>query len=186
MLSLRSELRNRLLSYYFTNPKAIHYLRELAGLLEADPANLSRELARLERAGLFLGEHRGRQKYFRLSPAHPLYAELRSIVLKTVGAVEQLRKALAGIRGIQESYLYGSFARDQQDAASDIDVLIVGRPDASQLELAIRALERRLGREINYTLFGPEEFRSRLAGRDAFLEKVWQDKKICLVEPIAE
>lgn len=183
MITLRSELRNRLLSYYFTNPKASHYLRELAGLLETDPANLSRELARLEQAGLFVGEQRGRQKHFRLNPAYPLYGELRSIVLKTVGAAEQLRKVLAGMPGIQESYLYGSFARNQQDAASDIDVLIVGRPDATELELAIRGLERRLGRQINYTLFGPKEFRSRLAARDSFLENVWRNKKLCLVEP---
>ncbi len=181
MLNLRSKLRRQLLSYYFTNQSATHYLRELAGLLKVDPANLSRELGRLERQGVFVSDRRGLQKYFRLNRNYPLYEEVRRIVLKTVGAVGQLRNTLAQIPGVEEAYLYGSFGRNQEDAASDIDVLIVGQPGAEELEEAIRKLERQLHREINYTLLSPAEFRRQRATKDAFLEDIWRHKKISLV-----
>lgn len=181
MLNLRSRLRRALLGYYFTNPTAEHYLRELAARLDADPANLSRELARRVRDGLFLATRRGRQKYFRLNRAHPLYDELRRIVAKTLGATRQLREALEQLPGIEEAYLYGSFARDQQDAASDIDLLLIGDPPAEELEAAIRRLERKLGREISYTLLSPGEFKARRSHRDAFLESVWRQQRISLV-----
>lgn len=181
MWNLRSKLRRELFAYYFTNPGAGHHLRELAGLLDADPGNLSRELSRLENQGLFSSERRGRQKYFYLNRRYPLYEELRRIVFKTVGAVGKLRDELEQIRGIREAHLYGSFARDQQDAASDIDLLIIGKPNAEELEEIVRKLERRLHRELNYTVMSPEEFKARRAAKDAFLADIWKHARISLI-----
>ncbi|MDA2925332.1 nucleotidyltransferase domain-containing protein [Acidobacteria bacterium AH-259-L09] len=181
MINLRSKLRQKLLGYYFTNPQAEHYLRELAELLRVDPANLSRELRKLVGQGFFVGHTRGRQKYFRLNRTHPLYNEVRRIVFKTVGVVGELQSTLAHVPGIQDAYLYGSFARDQQDPQSDIDLLVIGEVDAETLETAIRRLERRLGREINYTLMTRKEFRLRRSRKDPFLEDVWRNKRIKLL-----
>jgi predicted nucleotidyltransferase len=85
------------------------------------------------------------------------------------------------IEGIDEAYLYGSFASNQQDAASDIDVLMIGAPREEVLAQAMRKLERQLGREINYTVLTPKEFESRRARKDAFLEDVWHNKRIPLI-----
>jgi len=123
MIDLRSKARQRLLAYYFANPTARLHLRRLAGQLDIDPANLSKELRRLETEGLFRSEVNGRQKYFQLNRDYPLFAELRSIVSKTIGAPSLIAQALKKIEGIEEAYLYGSFASNQQDAASDIDAL---------------------------------------------------------------
>lgn len=181
MIDLRSKVRRRLLRYYFTNPEARLYLRELAQILSVDPANLSRELARLERHGLFLSQRRGIEKYYRLNSDYPLYAEVKGIVTKTLGVVPLLKQALERMPGIRQAYLYGSFARNQQDAASDIDVLIVGQPSAERLAARISKLERQLGREINYLVLSPDELASRRRKRDPLLADIWSHKKIELV-----
>jgi len=181
MLNMHSKARRLLLAYYFTNPTARLHLRDLAKRLAVDPSNLSKELRRLETDGLFVSEISGRQKYFGLNRKYPLYSEVRRIVEKTIGAVPLLAQSLKKVQGIQEAYLYGSFARDQQDAASDIDLLLVGTPKAEVLALAIQALERQLGREVNYTVLGRKEFEARRARRDAFLENVWHNKHIPLL-----
>src|SRR5258708_21158933 len=126
MLDLRSKARQRLLAYYFTNPTGRHHLRNLAERLSIDPSNLSKEMGRLEREGLFRSEVSGRQKYFRLNREYPLFDEVRSIVAKTIGAVPLIGRSLKQVEGIELAYLYGSFASDRQDAGSDIDVLIIG------------------------------------------------------------
>jgi len=77
--------------------------------------------------------------------------------------------------------LYGSFASNQQDAASDIDVLVIGSPREDVVAQAVQRLERHLGREINYTVLTPKEFESRRARKDAFLEDVWHNKRIPLI-----
>jgi predicted nucleotidyltransferase len=82
---------------------------------------------------------------------------------------------------VEEAYLYGSFARNQQDAASDIDVLVIGNPKGRALAEAIQKLERQLGREINYTVLTRKEFESRRGRKDTFLENVWHNKRVLLV-----
>ena len=181
MLDLRSKARQRLLAYYFTNPTARHHLRDLAERLSIDPSNLSEELGRLEREGLFRSEVSGRQKYFQLNHNYPLFEEVRSIVAKTIGAIPLIAQSLKKVEGIGEAYLYGSFARSQQDASSDIDVLVIGSPRGEALAEVMQKLERQLGREINYTVLSRKEFESRRNRKDAFLENVWHNKRVSLL-----
>jgi predicted nucleotidyltransferase len=181
MLDFRSKARQRLLAFYFTNPTARLHLRDLAGRLTIDPSNLSRELRRLEKEGLFRSELSGRQRYFQLNPTYPLFREIRSIVGKTIGAGPLIAQSLRKVEGIEEAYLCGSFAQDQQDAASDIDVLVIGAPHGVALAEIVQGLERRLGREISYTVMTRKEFKLRRARNDAFLKNVWQNKRIPLI-----
>src|ERR1700678_2587104 len=181
MLDLRSKARQQLLAYYFTTPTARHHLRDLAERLGIDPSNLSKELGRLERDGLFRSEVIGRQKYFQLNREYPLFNEVRSIIAKTIGAVPLLAESLKKIEGIEEAYLYGSFAPKQQDAASDVDVLVIGKPKSDTLAETVQKLERQLGREINYTVLTRKELESRRGRKDAFVENVWHTKRVLLV-----
>lgn len=183
MFELRSKARRNLLAYYFTNPAARLHLRDLAERLKVDPSNLSKELGRLEREGLFKAEVSGRQKYFQLNRGYPLFKEVRSIVAKTIGAVPLIADSLKKIDGIDEAYLYGSFARGRQDAASDIDVLVLGTPRGDALAEAVRRLERQLGREVNYTVLAVKEFKSRRDRKDAFLANIWHNKRVSLIGP---
>jgi predicted nucleotidyltransferase len=180
MLDVRSKSRQALLSYYFVNPDARHHLRELAALLGVDPSNLSKDLRRLEEEGLFTSQMEGRQKYFSLDRSYALFEEVRSIVEKTIGVVPLLSATLITIKGVEEAWLYGSFAREQQNSGSDIDVLVLGKPNSHTLAEKMGALELRLGREINYTVMGPDEFKARRARKDAFLEDVWRNKRVPL------
>ncbi len=183
MFAIRSKARQQVLAYYFTNPTARHHLRDLAEMLKIDPSNLSKDFGRLEREGLFRSEVSGRQKYFQLNRQYPLFHEVRTIVAKTIGAAPLISQCLKKIKGIDEAYLYGSFARNQQDAVSDIDVLLIGTPHEEVLSQAVRRLERQLGREIDYTVLTQKEFRSRRARKDAFLESVWHNERVSLVGP---
>src|SRR6202163_3002843 len=103
MLELRSKARRKLLAFYFTNPAARHHLRDLAERLNIDPSNLSKELGRLEREGLFGSEVNGRQKYFQLNRGYPLFNEVRKIVAKTIGAAPLMAQSLKKIDGIDEA-----------------------------------------------------------------------------------
>jgi predicted nucleotidyltransferase len=183
MFDLRSKARQRLLAYYVANPAARLHLRDLAERLNVDPSNLSKELVRLQREGLFRSEVSGRQKYFQLNREYPLFAEVRSIVSKTIGAPFLLAQSLKQIEGIEEAYLYGSFASNQQDAASDIDLLVIGTPRDEVLAEAMRKIERQLGREVSYTVLTRKEFNSRRTRKDAFVENVLHNKRVPLIGP---
>jgi len=181
MISLRSELRRKLLTFFYVNPSARVYVRELAAALGADSTNVSRELASLRREGFLRSEAEGRQLYSSVNPAYPYLKPVFALLRGTVGIVPALKHALASIPGIESAWLYGSFAKNEADAASDIDVLIVGQPDQVKLAVQMRKSEKALCREINYTLLTSRELKRRLARRDAFLADVWNGKRIELI-----
>jgi predicted nucleotidyltransferase len=181
MLSLRSELRRRLLTYFYTNRSARVYVRQLASALDVDSTNLSRELARLDREGFLRSEIEGRQRYYSVNPQYPWRKAVFSLLQGTVGIVPTLASALRRVRGIDKAWLYGSFAKNEADAASDIDLLVVGEPDAGNLATEISRLEKTLNREVNYTVLKSRELKRKLAAHDAFLTDVWQGKRIELI-----
>lgn len=173
----RSRLRQNLLSYFFTNPDAKLYLREIASTLKEDPGNLSKEFAKLEREGIFTSTLRGNQKHFSLNKSYPLYKELKSIIFKTIGVEGSLKKLIESTDGILFSFIYGSFAQNKENTISDIDLLIVGDPNEDDLMQKIEDLEKRLQREINYNIYPEEEFKKKIRGKDSFILNVLKRPK---------
>jgi predicted nucleotidyltransferase len=92
-----------------------------------------------------------------------------------------VKNALKAVRGIQSAWIFGSFAKNEADASSDIDLLIVGQPNQTQLASETRKAEKILRREINYTVFTPQELERRLAAGDAFIADIWNGKRIELI-----
>ena len=181
MISLRSKLRRKLLTFFYVNRSARVYVRELAAALQADSTNLSRELARLEREGFLRSEREGRQLYYSVNRAYPFLKPVFAMLQGSIGIEPTLRRALETLDGIQAAWLFGSFAKNESDSASDIDLLIVGRPDQTRLASEIRKTERILRREISYTVLTPDELQQRLDKRDAFVTDIWYGKRVGLI-----
>ena len=181
MFSLRSQLRRKVLTFFYVNRAALVYVRQLAAALGADSTNVSRELARMETEGLLRSELEGRQRYYSLNRSYPYLKPLFELLRGSIGVEPALRDALRKVDGINAAWLYGSFAKNEADARSDIDVLIVGRPDAAQLAAEIRKAEHALRREINYAVFTSPELKRLLAAGDAFVADIWHGKRVKLI-----
>jgi len=178
MVSLRSELRRKVLTYFYVNRKARVYVRQLAEALEADSTNLSRELRRMEKEGLLRSETEGRQVYYSINGAYPYLRPFFAMLKGSIGVEPALRAALNHVPGVESAWLVGSFAKGEQDAESDIDLLIVGEPDQAWLAQDLRKAEKALRREINYTVVTPRELKRRLKSGDAYLGDVWNGKRV--------
>lgn len=176
----RSKLRKKIFSYFFSNPGANLYLREIALLLKEDPGNLSKELGKLEREGIFISATRGNQKYFSLNGKHPLYKELKSVIFKTIGVEGSLRRIVDEIGNIKLSFIYGSLAESKENSASDIDLFIIGNPDEDRVMERIDTLEKKLQREINYNIYSEREFKEKIRKRDSFISNLIKRRKIIL------
>jgi predicted transcriptional regulator with HTH domain len=177
----KSELRRKLLAYFFTNTESRLYLREMALIIKEDPGNLSKELSNLVKEGLFNVEECGSQKYFSLNKSYPLYKELESIVNKTVGFEGAIKKALSGINGILFAFIYGSFASERQNTSSDIDLVIIGDIDEQKLLLAVSELQKFLNREINYTLYSKKDWNKVKKDKGSFTANIYNEPKIMLI-----
>ena len=174
-------IRSGVLSATLLQPEHWWFMTELARHLAVTPSSLQRELESLVASGLLLRRQDGRRAYFKANADSPLFPELKGLIEKTAGIVPVLKTALSkfGDR-IDVAILYGSIARGQEHAGSDVDLMIVGSVKQIDLLPALRKLESGFRRELNATIFAPNEFRRKLADKDHFIVSVLKGKTIVL------
>lgn len=177
---ITSKLRSKLLSYFFTNPEKSLYVRELAVILNEDPGNLSRELRKLEEEGVFISSSRGRVKFYSLDKGYALFNELKKMIFKTDGVEGSLKQIVSGYAGIKCAFMYGSHAKGKEKKSSDIDIVIVGAYPRDDFTRKIRALELRLGREINFNSYTNDEFNRERKKSGGFLNLVMKGRIVLL------
>ena len=181
MTSLRSQLTQKVLNYYFLNPHARLYIRELARLLKLDPKNVDRKLKELEKEGILQSEFLGKQRYFSLLKSSPLVKIYKELLGQTSGLEVQLRDAFKHVAGLGEAYIYGSYAKNTMDAGSDIDILAVGEHSALAIQKVIRVIQNNSGREINVVNITEPELERKKRGKNSFINNVLSGKTIKLI-----
>ena len=166
-------IRRGVLTATLTRPEKWWYLSELASLLHTRPSSLQRELAALVQSGILEQRRDGRRTYFKAETRSPIFRDLRGIFEKTVGLVPTLRICLQPFDNkIACAFVYGSVARREERATSDIDLMVIGNVGLAELSSSLRRAEKRLGREINVTNYSVEEFGKKVAENDHFLATV--------------
>ena len=166
-------VRQGVLAATLARPHKWWYLSELAEFLHLTPSSLQRELAALVRSGILEQRREGRRTYFKAETQSAIFRELRSIFEKTAGLLPALRAALAPFDDkISCAFVYGSVARRQERATSDVDLMVIGKAGLAELSPALKEAEERLGREINVTDYSVDEFRKKVARREHFVSTV--------------
>ena len=144
-------------------------------------AMIRKELLRLEQDGIFMCTKKGNLIYFYLNKFYPLYDELKSIVFKTIGIKGLLKEVLEKTKGTGVAFIYGSYAKNEENAKSDIDVFIIGKVDENKLVMDIGKLEKALKREINYSLYTRNDFKKKKGRKDSFILDLLENPKVFLV-----
>ena len=181
--ALFSKVRQRVLGVLFGTPDRSFYTNEVIGLVQSGAGAVQRELADLAAAGLLTVRKQGNQKHFQANAASPVFAELRGLVLKTMGLADVLRAALAPLAPqIEQAFVFGSIAKQQDTAASDVDLLVVSDTlGYGELFAALESASQTLGRTVNPALYTAKDFHARLQGDNAFINRVMQQPKIWLI-----
>lgn len=174
--------RRDALALLLLHPEASLHVREIARAIGKAPGTLLRELNALAQAGVLLRKPLGNQVHFQADPDCPIYEELRGILKKTVGVADVLREALAPLAPrIRAAFVYGSVARGDERARSDLDVMVVGEASFGDVVDALASAQEALRREVNPNVYPALEFRKKLAAGDPFLKRVLAGRKIFIV-----
>lgn len=181
--ALFPKVRQRVLAVLFGAPHRSFYTNEVIGLAQSGAGAVQRELADLAAVGLLTVRKQGNQKHFQANEASPVFAELRGLVLKTMGLADVLRDALASLAPqIEQAFVFGSVAKQRDTAASDVDLLVVSNTlGYGDVFGALDGASETLGRTINPALYTAADFRARLQGDNAFINRVMQQPKIWLI-----
>jgi predicted nucleotidyltransferase len=172
----------RLLTTFVTRPETAFYQKELADAARTGLYAVQRELLRLEKAGLVVRTPRGNRVYYRANRSHPAFEDLKRVILKTMGLGQALRATLAPLADrVRLAFIYGSLARGEETAGSDIDLLLVGDLTLREASALLGPAGRELGREFNATVYPPEEFKTKAREGHHFISAVLKGEKIYLI-----
>lgn len=173
------QVRAEVLRLLFADDTRELHLRELTRQSGLSLGTLQTEVEKLRAADLLLSRRDGNRLYFRANAAHPLFADLRQLVLKTAGLREVLADALRDVPGIELAFVFGSLAAGTGKAGSDVDLLVIGDAGLRALAPRLRPAAERLGREINpVTMTAAEFIRDRT--KKPFLRDVLAKDKLFL------
>jgi DNA-binding transcriptional ArsR family regulator len=171
---LRTPLLGELLAWMFLHPDDDCSVTDLAKRFKTSQSTISREADRLVAAGLIKEARRGNLRLIRANADSPLARPLTDLLTLTYGPAAVLGDLLAPIDGVDEAYIYGSWAArytgEPGPPPRDVDVLVVGGADDDELFDAARNAERTLGREVNVHRVSPKSWRA--PGNDPFLASV--------------
>ena len=173
MLALlsKSGIRRRIILLFVYNQGKEFFLSEVARQVKTTPGTAQRELKKLLAVDLLAFHKKGNLSLFKLNPRYALLKEIEAIVRKTCGIEVELRKALAKVDGISFAFIFGSYVRGHMKSDSDVDLFVVGRPVEDDIYHAVRAVEERVGRDINYHVADESEF-VRKAGSASFIREI--------------
>ena len=164
----RSEHQLHLLGELFVYASDARSVSELSALTGIPQATVSREVARLDEAGLVRSSRRGRLRLVEANDRLPYYHELRALLLKTIGPVAVLAHTLADVAGIDEAFIFGSWAAryhgEPGPAPHDIDLLVIGEPELDALYAACRRAEAELRLDVNPLVRSKADWRARGSG----------------------
>ena len=180
---LFTKVQRSVLAVLFGNPGRSFYANEIIGLAKSGTGAVQRELARFESAGLVTVTRIVNQKHYRANADAPVFEELRALVLKTFGFADVLRAALAPVsRRIRAAFVYGSIAKRQESANSDVDLMVISDSlSYADLFSALEEPARRLGRTISPTVYSLDELARRIKQKNSFVTRVLEQPKIWVI-----
>jgi predicted nucleotidyltransferase len=179
---LFKDYRRRVLGLMLLHPGESYHVREVARLTGTVAGTLHKELATLANAGILVRTSRGNQVLYSANRDCPVFEELASILRKTSGMVDVLANALTPLsEKIDSACIFGSVARGEETAHSDVDILLVGVAGFAEIAKALYPCHELLGREVNPKVYGIEEWGEMVRNGDGFAREIVSKPKMFII-----
>lgn len=174
--------RQRVLAQLLLHPESSYHVRELARLTGTTPGTLHKELSRLAEVGLLLREKQGNQVRYQANRECPVFSELAGLFRKTSGIVGVLAEALRPLQPApQLALIFGSLARGDENARSDVDLLLIADCSFGDAIKTLHPAQTILQREINPVLYSAAEFAQHIAAKDGFALNILANPKLFVI-----
>ena len=151
--------QQRMLTPLFLHPNSDYSLTELLKFYGSGRGAGQHQIEKLVDAGVLVERKMGNQRRLSINKGFSLYPELLAICHKSFGLVERFRNALTDLRHeIDEAFIFGSVARNEDKHTSDVDIMIIGQLQQAEVMDRIVSLENEIGRSIHVNLYEPDEW----------------------------
>ena len=174
--------RRQLLATLLLRPDERFHVRELERMTSLSAGTIHRELRTMAEAGLLLRDRVGNQVLYSADKSCPIYAELASIMRKTIGFADLLSEALQkNCSKIDLALVFGSMVSGNEKSGSDIDLLVIGNLELIEIVGAMEGIATTLRREINPIVMTRQLFAEKVESEERFANRVVAEQKIFII-----
>jgi hypothetical protein len=170
----RSDTQLQILGATYLEPERHFTMPELVERSSRPQPTVAREVGRLIEAGLLETQLRSGRRSVWANTTSPIFDELHSILLKTIGPKAVLETQLRGLPGVDLALIYGAWARryhgEPGPLPQDVDLMVIGTADVGEVRAEAERASRTLGRDVNVTVLTPEEWGKSPTGFVAHLK----------------
>jgi len=165
--------RYRVLRCLFGEPARFFRVRELAVQADVDPGNTSRWLRRWMDVGLVEADLQLGQTVY-CAARDPALKPLRDLLLQDQDTVRVLRDAVSQLEAqVHAAAIFGSIARGEPHAGSDIDLLLIADGlSRLQAQAHFKKAGRALGRPVNVLLYTLTDWSKARSGGDSLVQDI--------------
>jgi predicted nucleotidyltransferase len=178
---LSSKIRADIFRLFFGVSDNELHMREIERRSGYAIGTIQSELRKLLRLDLVSKRKDGNRTYYRANKDHPLFLDIQRLVLKTVGLVDILQNKLTKSQKITIAFVFGSIARQEEMAGSDIDLVVIGHLGLREITALLSGVTEKVDREINPHVFTVKEFKKRIARKEHFITQVLDEPKIFIL-----
>lgn len=166
----------RLVIFFAVHPGARYHVRELSRLTGLSSASLQHELRRMAQLGALVREDEGGRAYYRADESHAVWRAWFLLLRASARPVDILREALVGASNLEGAFVFGSSARGDARAESDVDVFLIGsRTARNEVSDRLSEAEFLVGRELDVIGYDREQLAARIRSRNAFIQRVMDE-----------
>ena len=178
---LSSKIRAEIFRLLFGIAGETMHMREIERQTGHAIGTIQTELKKLLRLDLVAKRRDGNRLYYQANKNHPLYNDIHSLVIKTVGLVDIIRSTLGQSPDIHVAFVFGSVARHDVKSESDVDLMVIGKTGLRKVTGMLAGVSDQIGREINLHVLREDEFKKRKSNREHFITQVIRGPKIFLI-----
>ena len=178
---LSSKIRADIFRLFFGVSDNELHMREIERRSGYAIGTIQSELRELLRLDLVSKRKDGNRTYYRANKDHPLFLDIQRLVLKTVGLVDILQNKLTKSQEITIAFVFGSIARQEEMAGSDIDLVVIGHLGLREITALLSGVTDKVDREINPHVFTVKELKKRIARKEHFITQVLDEPKIFII-----
>jgi len=178
---LSSKVRAEVFRLLFGLTNNALHVREIERRSGFAIGTIQTEMKKLYKLDLVLKKRDGNRLYYSANQQHPIFSDIHSLVVKTVGLIDILKNVFAGEKSIRTAFIFGSIAEGSEKADSDIDLMVIGEIGLRSLSLLLQGLAEKFGREINPYVLTPHEYHLRISNNEHFISQVLVSPKLFII-----
>jgi hypothetical protein len=178
---ITSDVRIKILELFLSHPKEGFHVREITRRVGTEINAIRRELDRLVKAGVFRKESQGNRVYIYIREDYPFFGDLISAYDKERGLSGTLLKEKKSLGKVKFGLVSRDFILGRQSGSEEVDLFLVGTIDLKVVKEIVEKFQSVVGREINYSVMGEDEFEFRKRRLDPFIVGVLTQPRIVFI-----